>query len=78
MPISYSAKMNSYVHNHNYPITKKFWKKSLAITYIKRALRLYPYVKIKLASYDGKSFKFETWKMVKNKRGGLSPRKVKL
>lgn len=81
----YVAKMNSYVHNHNYPIRKYFDKKSTAITYVKRALRIYPYVvitlvKLKSVGYGKvlKSYyKTETWKMVRNKRGGLSPRMVK-
>jgi hypothetical protein len=32
----YIAKMNSYVHNHNYPVNKHFNKKSTAVEYIKR------------------------------------------
>ena len=73
--IMYMTKMDAYVHNKDYPITKNFTKKSTAVTFIKRALKIYPYVKIKLYKGDKNVFKpLEEWKMVRNKRGGLSPR----
>ena len=76
--IRYVAKMDSWVQNNNYPVTKSFDKKETAMVYVKRALRIYPYVKIYLTkTKDDKVVKTETWKMVRNKRGGLSPRKVK-
>lgn len=73
----YIAKMDSWVQNNNYPPTKSFDKKETAMVYVKRALRIYPYVKIKLTkTKDDKIVKTETWKTVRNKRGGLSIRKV--
>jgi len=76
--MKYVAKMDSYVHNHNYPVTKTFFEKTSAIEYIKRALKIYPYVKITLFKNTEKTIKIDgIWKMVRNKRGGLSPRKVK-
>jgi len=73
----YIAKMDSYVYDHNYPITKNFDKKATAIVYIKRALGIYPYVRIKLIKMiGGKAVKTEAWRMVRNKRGNLSIRKV--
>lgn len=75
---NHTVRMDAYVHNHNYPISKLFNKKVNAVEYIKRALKLYPYVRIILYSYSksGTRLKKEKWKMVRNKRGGLSPRKV--
>ena len=73
--IRYMTKMDSYVHNSNYPVTKNFSKKSTAIDFMKRALRIYPYVKITLYKEKGDVFKpVEEWKMVRNKIGGLSPK----
>lgn len=75
--ICYTARMNSYVHNHNYPVLKMFDKKATSLEYIKRALSIYPYVEIKLTkTRDGTIVKTETWKTVRNKRLGLSIRKV--
>jgi len=75
--ISYMTKMDSYVYNRNYPVTKNFEKKSTAVAFIKRALKIYPYVKIILYKEKGNVMKpVETWKMARNKRGGLSPRSM--
>ncbi len=54
--MKYVARMNSWVHDTEYPITKTFLKKDRAMKYIKQALAIYPYVKITLYKYtnDGK------------------------
>lgn len=76
--VRYVAKMGSWVQNLNYPITRNFDKKATAIAYIKRALKIYPYVKIYLIKITkGNVTSTETWKTVRNKRGGLAIRKVK-
>jgi len=62
--MKYVARMNSWVHSGSYPITNTFLKKSNAVKYIKRALAIYPYVKITLYKYtnDGKSSVVKTYK----------------
>jgi len=73
MELKWKTYMNEYVYNHNYPTRKSFQKKSTAVDFIKRALRLYPYVKIDLYHFDGKQFvPYEVWKTKRNKRGTLS------
>ena len=49
--MKYVARMNSWVHDSDYPVTKTFWKKALAMKYIKQALAIYPYVEIELYQY---------------------------
>ena len=51
----YVARMNSWVHDNNYPVSKTFRGKKPALDYIKKALAIYPYVKITLYKYAGGS-----------------------
>jgi len=59
----YLAKMNTWTHDRDYPISKTFMKKKTAMAYIKRALKIYPYAKITLYSYtnDGKQKSQKTY-----------------
>ena len=59
----YVAKMNSWVHSSEYPITKTTRTKKAAIEYMKRALSIYPYVKITLYKYptNGEQTKIKTY-----------------
>jgi len=49
--MKYVARMNSWVHDTDYPVTKTFFKKERAMKYIKQALAIYPYVTIELYQY---------------------------
>jgi hypothetical protein len=46
--MKYEARMSSWVHEPDYPISKGFNQKVTAMQYIRRALNIYPYVKITL------------------------------
>jgi len=62
--MKYVARMNTWTHDNDYPITKTFLKKPLALKYIKRALAIYPYTKITLYGYTdaGKCTSEKTYK----------------
>lgn len=59
----YLAKMNSWVHSREYPISKTFQTKQKTLSYIKQALSIYPYVAITLYKYtkEGKETKVKTY-----------------
>lgn len=57
--MKYEVRMSSWVHAPDYPMSKRFEQKATAMKYIRRALNIYPYVKITLYKHtaDGNSVK---------------------
>ena len=61
----YEARMNTWTHSQDYPISKTFYTKKQADVYIKRALRIYPYAEITLSKYPktGKTKKLAVYRI---------------
>lgn len=60
----YEARMNTWTHSQDYPISKTFYTKKQVDKYISRALKIYPYAKIELWKYTstGKRKKVSSYK----------------
>jgi len=48
----YEARMDTWTHSQDYPISKTFYTKKQAVKYIRRALSIYPYAHISLWKYQ--------------------------
>jgi len=61
----YEAKMNTWTHSQDYPISKTFYTKKQAVNYINRALKIYPYAEITLSKYPktGKVKRLSVYRM---------------